>query len=188
MSARKNLTAAERRARMDDNALFALHAKLMDRVSEQSEVLEKGLVRWTRFDDDQQCQRNGIAWKNSAGRAKGQIDTAQRIMAEIEGLLAERGYTDDEIVAHYRQHCEDREREAMQADDGYSTLDAVLFEVTDGGDVVLDEATPAPVFPAPVAAPTRPPARASKDRFWWVEALGKIARRSAPQVPPRRRR
>src|SRR3954464_4265792 len=98
---------------MADNELLYLWAKMADRISEMQQVQAANITPFSRNVDAYSGNVSGNAWKNAAGPAKGQIDTAERIMREVEDLLTARGYNEDEILAYYRDLSEKREREAM---------------------------------------------------------------------------
>jgi hypothetical protein len=113
VSSRPRREPAERFGRMDDNAVFARRAAILDRMA-RDDGKTGGYIQWTREDPNAgDLIRTGTVVSRKVGRAIGRLKDDARIIEELDQELSARGYSVEEVAGEYDRHCADLERAAI---------------------------------------------------------------------------
>jgi hypothetical protein len=172
----KRQQARDRYAREDATANMARCLLLLDRISEQSDIVTRETSAWRRYDPNIAAMRSGMTRTAKGRQAKGLVTTYTReyeIRAEV--LAKDYGIPESDIIA----------RSAARGD-----ADEGAFDASFDPDNFDPEVTPLPEEPQPTrrtaeatatAAPQEPTAkpastsRRGRDRFAWVATMQRLA-------------
>jgi hypothetical protein len=173
----KRQQARDRYAREDATANMARCLLLLDRISEQSDIVTRETSAWRRYDPNIAAMRSGMTRTAKGRQAKGLVTTYTReyeIRAEV--LAKDYGIPESDIIA----------RSAARGD-----ADEGAFDASFDPDNFDPEVTPLPEEPqptrrtaTPVPAPETEPAvtakpasasRRGRDRFGWVATMQRLA-------------